>query len=148
MADAANTTTPTDADVHAYIAGLEPDRRREEAQALLALYARVTGEPARMWGPSMIGFGEYTYRYPTGRTGTWARSSFSPRKGKHSIYLMAGYDDAAIAAQRDALLARLGKHKMEKTCLYVTKLDQVDLNVLEQLVAHDLAEMNRLYPQG
>jgi hypothetical protein len=146
MADTGNTTTATEADVDGFIAGLEPDQRREDAQALLALYQRVTGMPAKMWGPSMIGFGEYAYAYPSGRTGTWARSSFSPRKGKHSIYLMAGYDDAAAAARRDALLARLGKHKMEKTCLYVTKLAQIDIGVLEELIAHDLAEMNRIYP--
>jgi hypothetical protein len=146
MANVQNKTVATDADVDAYIAGLEPDRRREEAQQLLALYARITGEPPRMWGPGMIGFGMYDYTYPSGRTGTWARSSFSPRKGKHSIYLMAGYDDVGIAATRDALLSQLGKHKMEKTCLHVTRLDQIDVSVLEALIAHDLAEMNTLYP--
>ena len=146
MADATNKTVATEADVADYVATLEPDRRRDEAQALLALYARVTGEPAKMWGPGIIGFGSYDYSYPSGRSGTWARSSFSPRKGKHSIYLMAGYDDDAAAAQRDALLARLGKHKMEKTCLYVTRLDQIDMDVLEQLIADDLTEMNRIYP--
>lgn len=146
MADAANKTVATDADVTAYIAGLEPDRRREEAEQLLALYQRVTGEPAKMWGSGIIGFSEYTYQYPSGREGTWARASFSPRKGKHSIYLMAGYDVAEAAARRDALLPKLGKHTMEKTCLYVTRLDQIDLGVLAELIAHDLAEMNRLYP--
>ena len=146
MADAQNKTVATDVEVEAFIAGLEPDRRREEAMQLLDLYTRVTGKPPRMWGPSMIGFGAYDYTYPSGRTGKWARSSFSPRKGKHSIYLMAGYDDAAIAAKRDALLGQLGKHKMEKTCLHVTRLDQVDIGVLEALIAHDLAEMNMLYP--
>ncbi|MFN3820603.1 DUF1801 domain-containing protein [Blastomonas sp.] len=146
MASEANKTVATDSDVAAFIAALEPERRREEAKALLELFERVTAKPARMWGPSMIGFGEYAYAYPSGRTGTWARSSFSPRKGKHSIYLMAGYDDEAVAAQRDALLAKLGKHKMEKTCLHVTQLAQIDIDVLEALIAHDLAEMNRIYP--
>ncbi|WP_017669907.1 DUF1801 domain-containing protein [Blastomonas sp. AAP53] len=146
MADAGNTTTATDADVESHIAGLEPEQRRTEAKQLLDLYQRVTGEPGKLWGPSIIGFGSYDYAYPSGRTGTWARASFSPRKGKHSIYLMAGYDDEAVAARRDALLARLGKHKMEKTCLHVTKLGQIDMGVLEELIGHDLAEMNRLYP--
>lgn len=146
MADAANKTVETNGDVNAFIATLEPDRRREDAMQLLALYERVTGAPAKLWGPAIIGFGEYTYAYPSGRTGTWARSSFSPRKGKHSLYLMAGYDDAQAAAERDALLAKLGKHKMEKTCLNVTRIDQVDIGVLEALIAHDLAEMNRIYP--
>ncbi|MDM7956383.1 DUF1801 domain-containing protein [Blastomonas sp.] len=146
MADAANKTVATYADVTDYIAALEPDRRRDEALQLLALYQRVTGAPPRMWGAGIIGFGEYIYAYPSGRTGTSARSSFSPRKGKHSLYLMAGYDDEAVAAQRDALLAKLGKHKMDKTCLHVTRLDQIDIGVLEALIAHDLAEMNRIYP--
>jgi hypothetical protein len=146
MADAANKTTVTDMDVIGYIAALEPDRRREEAEQLLALYARVTGEPAKMWGPSMIGFGSYDYVYDSGRSGSAMRSGFAPRKGKHSIYLMAGYADDKAAARRNALLAKLGKHKMEKTCLYVTRLDQIDMAVLEQLIADDLAEMNRIYP--
>lgn len=148
MADAGNKTVATDASVQGFIAGLEPDRRREDAARLLAMYERITGEPAKLWGPAMIGFGEYTYHYPSGREGTWARSSFSPRKGKHSIYLMAGYDDAEAAAQRDALLSKLGKHKMEKSCLYVNRLDQIDMGVLEEIIGHDLAEMNRLYPAG
>lgn len=148
MADARNKTAATDASVMAYIDALEPERRRDEALQLLALYERVTGEPAKMWGPGMIGFGSYDYTYPSGRSGTWARSSFSPRKGKHSIYLMAGYDDDAAAAQRDTLLSKLGKHKMEKTCLYVTRLDQIDMVALEQLIAADLAGMNRIYPSA
>ncbi len=148
MADAANKTVATDADVKAYIAALEPDRRREEAQALLELYQRVTGEPAKMWGPSMIGFGEYHYTYDSGRSGTSMRSGFAPRKGKHSIYLMCSDLEGAAAAQHEALLARLGKHKMEKSCLYVNRLDQIDLGVLEEIIAANVAEMNRRYPPG
>ena len=142
----ANKTVATEADVAAYIAALEPDRRREEAETLLALYERLTGQPAKMWGPTMIGFGEYHYVYESGRSGTAMRSGFAPRKGKHSIYLMCGACDEAAAAQRDALLAKLGKHKMEKSCLYINRLDQVDMDVLEAIIADDLAEMNRLYP--
>ncbi len=146
MADAANKTVATDADVKAYIAALEPDRRREEAQALLELYQRVTGEPAKMWGPSMIGFGEYHYTYDSGRSGTSMRSGFAPRKGKHSIYLMCSDLDQASAAQFEARLAKLGKHKMEKSCLYVNRLDQIDMAVLEQIITDNVAEMNRRYP--
>ncbi|WAC22043.1 DUF1801 domain-containing protein [Blastomonas sp. SL216] len=146
MANTGNTTTATDADVTDYIEGLEPDRRREEAQVLLALYERVTGEPAKMWGPSMIGFGEYHYTYDSGRSGTAMRSGFAPRKGKHSIYLMCGDLDQASAARFEARLAKLGKHKMEKSCLYVNRLDQIDMAVLEEIIADNIAEMNRLYP--
>ena len=146
MADAANKTVATDADVKAYIAALEPDQRREEAQALLELYQRVTGEHAKMWGPSMIGFGEYHYTYDRGRSGTSMRSGFAPRKGKHSIYLMCSDLDQASAAQFEARLAKLGKHKMEKSCLYVNRLDQIDMAVLEQIITDNVAEMNRRYP--
>lgn len=139
MAEAQNKTVATDADVVAYIAALEPERRREEAGQLLELYERVTGEPARMWGPSIIGFGEYHYTYESGRSGTMCRAGFSPRKGKHSLYLIA-------AADHDGLLARLGKHKMEKSCLYVNRLDQIDMAVLEEIIASNLAEMNHKYP--
>ncbi len=148
MADAGNKTTATQADVEAYIAALEPDRRRDEAMQLLALFTRVTGEPAKMWGPSIIGFGEYHYRYDSGREGTSCRSGFSPRKGKHSIYLMCGDLEEVGAAHHRALLAKLGKHKMEKSCLYVNRLDQIDMAVLEEIIVSNLAEMNRLYPPG
>lgn len=146
MADAGNKTVATDANVHAFIAALEPDRRREEALQLLALYERVTGEPAKMWGPSIIGFGEYHYKYESGREGTSCRSGFSPRKGKHSIYLMCGYCDDKAAQRQADLLARLGKHKMEKSCLYVNRLDQIDMAVLEEIITDNVTEMNRLYP--
>lgn len=139
MADAGNKTVPTEADVATYIAAIEPGRRREEARQLLALYERVTGEPATMWGPSIIGFGEYRYKYESGREGTMCRAGFSPRKGKHSIYLIA-------TVNQDALLARLGKHKMERSCLYLNRLDQIDMAVLEEIIADNLAEMNRRYP--
>lgn len=146
MADAGNKTTATDAVVAEYIASLEPDRRREEAEILLALYQRVTGEPPKMWGPSMIGFGEYHYTYDSGRSGTSMRSGFAPRKGKHSIYLMCDDLNADAAAAHAALLEQLGKHKMEKSCLYVNRLDQIDMAVLEQIIAANFAEMNRRYP--
>jgi hypothetical protein len=148
MADAGNKTTATDADVAQYIAALEPDRRREDAETLLELYQRVTGEPPKMWGPAMIGFGEYRYTYDSGRSGTSMRSGFAPRKGKHSIYLMCGDLDADAAAAHAALLGQLGKHKMEKSCLYVNRLDQIDMAVLEQIIAANFAEMNRRYPTG
>lgn len=146
MADAKNKTVATDADVSAYIAALEPERRRNEAEQLLSLYERITGEPAKMWGPSIIGFGEYHYKYDSGREGSSCRSGFAPRKGKHSIYLMCGDLNEAAAAHHQALLAKLGKHKMEKSCLYINRLDQIDIAVLEEIIAANIAEMNRLYP--
>jgi hypothetical protein len=93
-----------------------------------------------MWGPSIVGFGSYHYRYESGREGDSCLAGFSSRKGDISLYLAGGFPG------RDALLAKLGKHKMGKGCLYVRRLSDVDLKVLEQLVIESIAEMKRRYP--
>lgn len=141
-----NKTTETKAGVGEFIDAIDHERKREEARELLALFERVTGEPPVMWGPSMIGFGSYHYKYDSGREGDWMRTGFSPRKAKHSLYLMGGYSDEAAAETRKDKLARLGKWKRGKSCLYVNKLADVDMAVLEEIVADDWAAMNRLYP--
>lgn len=130
-----------------YIAAVEPGKRREEARVLHALFQRITGEPAKMWGPSMIGYGEYRTTYASGRKVHAMRTGFSPRKAKLSLYLMGCSSDAATGHQRDALLARLGKHTTGQSCLYINKLADIDLAVLEELIAADWAAMQRLYPE-
>lgn len=140
-------TRITDTPVEAFIAAVEPPAKRAEAQVLDALFRRVTGAQPRMWGPSMIGYGEYRTTYDSGRSVHWMRSGFSPRKAKHSIYLMGGYCDDVTAAGRDERLARLGKHAVGKSCLYVNKLADIDLAVLEEIVAADWQAMLRLYPE-
>ncbi|PIW56178.1 MAG: hypothetical protein COW16_02080 [Sphingomonadales bacterium CG12_big_fil_rev_8_21_14_0_65_65_10] len=144
----ANKTTQTEASVEEFIDTIDHERKREEARELLALFERVTGERPKLWGPSIIGFGEYHYEYDSGREGDWMRTGFSPRKAKHSLYLMGGFCDEAEAERRKEKLDRLGKWSRGKSCLYINKLDDVDMDVLEEIVADDWATMNALYPPG
>ena len=141
-------TQITDVDPADFIASVEPERKREEAQILDAMFRRVTGEKPQMWGPSIIGYGQYRTTYASGRDVHWMRSGFSPRKAKRSLYLMGGYCDELAAKEREAFLAKLGKHSTGKSCLYINKLADVDMNMLEQMVAADWATMNRIYPPG
>lgn len=126
---AENITRETDASVEAFLQGVEHAGRREDAFALLELMRRVTGVEPKMWGPSIIGFGKYHYRYDSGREGDMLRVGFSPRKANLALYFTAKGD------RFRELLPRLGKHKMGGSCLYVTRLANVDPGVLEELVA-------------
>ncbi len=141
------TTQITDVDPADFIASVEPERKREEAKLLDALFRRVTGEEPRMWGPSIIGYGSYRTTYASGRKVHWLRTGFSPRKAKHSLYLMGGYCDEVTGQRRAELLARLGKYKTGKSCLYVNKLADVDMDVLQELLRNDWEAMARLYPE-
>ena len=140
-------TTITDVSPEAFIAAVEPPARREEARVLDALFRRVTGHAPKMWGPTMIGYGEYRTTYASGRDVHWMRAGFSPRKAKHSLYLMGGYCDDITAAHRAAAMTRLGKHSTGKSCLYVNKLADIDLAVLEEIIAEDWQTMLRLFPK-
>ncbi len=144
MAKAELKTKPTEVTVEQFIAGLPDERRREEARALDAIYRRVTALEPRMWGPSIVGYGSYDYRYDSGRTGTMCKAGFSPRKAALTLYLVDGH--GARQADADALFARLGKHSTGKACLYVKRLDQVDSGALEGLVALSWEMMNERYP--
>lgn len=146
MAKAGNKTAPTPVPVAAFLAGVEPEARRAEARELFKLYAEVTGLPARMWGPSIVGFGSYHYKYASGREGDMCRAGFSPRKDRLTLYLMGGYADPGTGARLAALRAKLGRHKTGKSCLYIGKLADVDLGVLREMIATDLAGMNRRFP--
>ncbi|MEP3422072.1 MAG: DUF1801 domain-containing protein [Erythrobacter sp.] len=139
-------TKANDASVEGFIAAVEPEAKRDDARVLLEMFERVTGAKPQMWGGSIIGFGEYRTTYESGRDVHWMRAGFSPRKAKHSLYMMGGYCDDIAAKARDADLTRLGKHKTGKSCLYINKLADVDLNVLEEMIAKDWATMNRIYP--
>lgn len=141
-------TTITDQAVEAFIDAVEPPAKREDAKVLDALFRHVTGEVPKMWGPSMIGYGEYRTTYDSGRDVHWMRTGFSPRKAKHSLYLMGGYCDDITAAGRAEMLGRLGKYSTGKSCLYINKLADVDLGVLEEIVAADWQTMLRLFPEG
>lgn len=138
-------TKATGMSVADFIAAVPDARRREEACIVDAIHRRVTGHAPKMWGPSIIGYGSYDYAYDSGHSGKMARAGFSPRKAAMTLYLMGHYCDRQ--AEADALLARLGKHKTGKSCLYINKLSDVDLEVLEQLVALSWDSMNALYPK-
>lgn len=144
MAKAELKTKPTEVTADEFIAAVPDERRREEARIVDALHRRVTGEAPKMWGPSIVGYGSYDYRYDSGREGTMCRGGFSPRKAAMTIYLMGNYCDRQPEA--DALFARLGKHKTGKSCLYINRLSDVDLDALEGLVRLSWDVMNRTYP--
>lgn len=139
-------TQITQVDPADFIAAVEPERRREEAKVLDAMFRQVTGEYPLMWGPTIIGYGQYRMTYASGRDVHWMRTGFSPRKPKLSLYLMGGYCDEVVGKHRDALLARLGKHSRGKSCLYINKLADVDLTVLEEMITADWQAMSRLFP--
>ncbi len=147
MANAPNKTAPTNADVAEFIAKIEPAAKQEAANVLLELFDKVTGHPAKMWGPSIIGFGSYHYKYESGREGDSARTGFSPRKAKIVIYLLGGYSNPATQKKMDDLRDRLGKHSVGKSCLYINKLADIDLDILEQMIRIDKAYMDDRYPE-
>ena len=140
-------TQITDVDPADFIEAVEPEKKREEAKVLDALFRKVTGKAPQMWGASIIGYGEYRTTYESGRDVHWLRSGFSPRKAKHSLYLMGGYCDEAAGKRRDALLEKLGKYKTGKSCLYINKLADVDMEVLEDVLRNDWKAMARKYPE-
>ena len=145
MAKAEIKTRATEIPVADFIAALPDARRREEAATIDAMHRRVTGLEPRMWGSSIIGYGSYDYVYDSGHSGTMCRAGFSPRKAAMTLYLIGNYCDRQNEA--DALFAKLGKHKTGKSCLYINKLADVDLDVLEQIVALSWDSMNKYYPE-
>ncbi|MGL5736006.1 MAG: DUF1801 domain-containing protein, partial [Beijerinckiaceae bacterium] len=134
-----NKTKPTSKSVETFIAGLESAQRSAESSALIAMMQRITDERPRLWGPSIVGFGRYHYRYDSGRQGDAPLVAFSPRKPALVIYIMTGF------AEADALLAKLGPHSTGKSCLYIKALDRVDLSVLEKLVTQSYRAMKDKY---
>ncbi|MES2129546.1 MAG: DUF1801 domain-containing protein [Pseudomonadota bacterium] len=134
---AENKTKATAASVDAYLAAIEDEARRSDCVALSRLMAKASGEKPVMWGTGIVGFGSYHYVYDSGREGDSCLVGFASRKGDISIYLTADFPGI------EDVLARLGKHKRAKACLYVRRLADVDLQVLEQLVAGSVAERRR-----
>ena len=133
-------TKPTSASAAEFIASIENPQLRADAEAACALLEEVTGEPPVMWGPSMVGFGAYHYRYASGHEGDWMLVGFSPRKANLVFYLF-GCDEG-----RDDLLARLGKHKAGKGCVYVNKLSDVDPAVLKEMASSSVEQLRSRYP--
>lgn len=122
-------TKKTDNNPKAFIAHVEHETRRKDAEIIYELMSRITGDSGCMWGSSIIGFGHYRYKYASGREGDWFLTGFSPRKTSLSLYIMTGFDHYSD------LLSRLGKYKTGKGCLYINKLADVDMEVLEELIS-------------
>jgi Domain of unknown function (DU1801) len=128
---AENKTKPTLASVDDFIAKIENPRRRNDALAALKIYQEVTGLPPVMWGPSIIGFGSHRYAYDTGREGVMPAAAFSPRKAYLTFYVDNKFEGA------EELYAKLGKHKKSVACLYINKLDDVDVDVLHEIITRE-----------
>jgi hypothetical protein len=122
-------TQKNEADVIAYLNSIEHDKRREDCFVVLEIMKQVTGEEPKMWGSSIVGFGDYHYKYESGREGDWFLTGFAPRKNALTLYIMAGFDGYG------ELLSKLGKYKTGKACLYVNKIEDIDLEILRELVA-------------
>lgn len=132
-----NKTRQTEASVEEYLANIGDETRRADCAALVKLMSGVTRKPPKMWGSSIVGFGTYHYRYASGREGDMCLVGFSSRKADLTVYV--------ITAGQQALLKKLGKHKVSKACLYIKRLADVDAKVLRQLVAASVAEVKRLH---
>ena len=142
MSDA--KTKPTEASVADFINAVENKRRREDALILADLFKQTSGYDPVMWGESIIGYGQYRYKYKSGREGEWMLTGFSPRKAHQVIYLMGCYVDDGFDEQ-DLLFSKLGKHKMGASCLYINKLSDIDISVLEELIKRSCALMRDKY---
>ena len=128
---AENKTAPTDASVDDFIAGVDNKRRHADALTLLELFKQITQLEPVMWGPSIIGFGSYHYKYASGREGDMLATGFSPRKANLSLYVGDKFDGAA------ELYEKLGKYKRSVACLYINKLADVDMDVLKEIIEKD-----------
>lgn len=133
-------TKPSDADVAQFLAGVPDEQKRADSDVLMAIMKKVTGEEARMWGGSIIGFGSYHYRYKSGRSGDWMTTGFSPRKTALTVYIMQGFSD------HEDLMKQLGRYKTGRSCLYIKRLSDVDLNVLEELIERSYRYISKNYP--
>ncbi len=133
-------TTVNDASVTEFLNVVTAETKRNDSFTLLEMFSRITGEMPKMWGSSIIGFGQYHYKSEKSKQeGDWPLTGFSPRKQNLTIYIMLGFDDYSD------LLANLGKHKTSKGCLYINKLAEVDLGVLEKLIERSFTAMKKKY---
>ena len=132
-------TKETEASVDAFLAAVENERRQRDALVVKEIMERVTGWQPKMWGPSIVGFGRYHYKYDSGRKGDYLVTGFSPRKQALTVYIMPGFSGFP------ELMERLGKYKTSVSCLYINKLEDVDLEVLEELIRGGVDCMRERY---
>ena len=135
-----NKTVVTKKSVAAFLNTIEDDKRRKDCKEIAKLMKQATGQSGKMWGSSIVGFGLYHYKYASGREGDWFQVGFSPRKQNLSLYLMCGFE------KNDALLAKLGKFKNGKGCLYIKSLEDINLAVLKKLISQSIAYLIKTYP--
>ena len=128
-------THPTRASVSAFLKGVADESRRKDCQTLVRIMKHAVGAEPKMWGPSIVGFGHYHYKYASGRENDWFLVGFSPRKQDLTVYIMTGFD------RHDAILSRLGKHRTSKSCLYIKRLADVDVAVLQELITASVQHM-------
>ena len=140
MAKANMKTTKNEASVEAFLDAVKDEQKREDSYKILEMMKRLSGYEPKMWGPSIVGFGEYHYKYDSGREGDMCRIGFSPRAQNLTLYMIPGYSDFSEE------LDRLGKHKLGKSCLYIKRLSDVDESVLEEMIVKDLQIMEEKYP--
>src|SRR5690625_3494796 len=132
-------TKENDRDVVEFIESVDHPKRREDAYKLLDIFSSVTGRKAKMWGPSIIGFGSYHYKYASGHEGDAPVVGFSPRKAKHSLYLLPD------SSEREELLTKFGKHKAAKSCIYVNKIEDINEEILKDLIEKTIQHIDELY---
>lgn len=140
MAKAKNKTAATAASVEEFLNNVKDDQKRTDSFEVLEMMKELSGYEPKMWGPSIVGFGEYHYKYESGREGDFMRIGFSPRAQNLTLYMMPGYEDFTDE------LSRLGKHKLGKSCLYIKRLSDVDTDVLREMIVKDLKIMDERYP--
>lgn len=132
-------TKETDQSVIEFIENVDSPKKREDAYKLLEIFAVASGYEAKMWGPSIIGFGSYHYQYATGHEGDAPLVGFSPRKAKISLYFATG------DTKRDAILERFGKHTSGKACVYINKVADIDVEVLKELISSSITFLQETY---
>jgi len=139
MAKNENKTTETNASVDDFLNKVADEKKRADSFEIKAMMERLTGHPAKMWGPAIVGFGVYHYKYDSGREGDFLKVGFSPRAQNLTLYIMPGF------GRYEELMQKLGKYKTGKSCLYVKKLEDIDKSVLEELIKESYSYMTEKY---
>ena len=132
-------TKPNNQNVDDFLKNVSDPAKRKNCLRVLDIMKQITQQEPKMWGDSMVGFGNYHYQYTSGREGNWFLTGFSPRKQSLTIYIMSGFD------QFEHLMSQLGKYKNSKSCLYVKKLDDIDLGILKELIAESIKLLSKRY---
>ena len=132
-------TKSSNESVTEFLDNLGDSKRKEDCKIIMEVMENVTGEKPRMWGSSIVGFGTYHYKYPSGHEGDWFKTGFSPRKQNLTLYIMSGFEEY------DNLMSKLGKYKNGKSCIYIKQIEDIDLEILKQLIAESIIMLDNRY---